>query len=222
LPLDWSSYALADFLMFGPEVFLRLYVRVNQDFWPWPVLAVLLPVLMAWLLACGEPWAKRALLALLGVAWVWSGAGFMLQYYGPINSPVDYFGWGFIAQGTVLGFVALAWRPASYNRDRQRKWRIIAVAWLVALNVLPWLVVMESGAWQALGLFATTPDLTVLASLPCLLLLPRKLRGFLLILPTLWAVFSALTLWTLGMTVLMLLPLASLVLMPFAITLRQR
>lgn len=146
----------------------------------------------------------------------------MLQYYGPINSPVHYFGWGFIVQGAVLGSVALAWRPASSSRNRQQTWRIIALAWLIALNALPWLVVIESGAWQTLGLFAITPDLTTLASLPCLVLLPRKLRVVLLLQLVLWAVFSALTLWTLGMTALVLLPLLTLALTPFAVVLRQR
>lgn len=219
--MEWSTYSLADFLMFGPEVFLRLYVRVNQDFWPRTVLAVLLLVLMAWLLTRDTPGAKRTLLAFLGVAWVCSGAGFMLQYYGPINSPVDYFGWGFIAQGTLLGFIALVWHPKSHRPETSQRW-LIALAWLIATVAAPWLVVMESGEWQALGLFAITPDLTVLGSLFCLLLLPRKLRVFLSLLPALWAVFSALTLWTLGTTLLLLLPLTTLVLMPFAITLRQR
>lgn len=219
--MDWSSYSLADFLMFGPEVFLRLYSRVNQDFWPWPVLAVLASVLMAWLLTLGELWARRAVLALLGMAWVCSGAGFMLRYYGPINSPVEYFGWGFIAQGIALGLTAVVWRPESASPDTSRR-RLIALAWLLVVCLLPWLAVMESGEWQALGLFAITPDLTVLASLFSLLLLPRRLRVFLLLLPALWAVFSALTLWTLGMTVLLFMPLATLALMPFAISSRQR
>ncbi|MEX0605489.1 MAG: DUF6064 family protein [Marinobacter sp.] len=219
--MDWSSYSLADFLMFGPDVFLRLYVRTNQDIWPWPLLAVVLSVVLAWLLTQRQAWAKRAVLALLGVAWAWSGAVFMLQYYGPINSPVVYFGWGFIAQGALLGLIAPTWRPMSYRRIRGWDWRI-ALVWLATVAALPWLVVMESGEWRALALFAITPDLTVLASLPCLLMLPRKLRGFLLFLPALWAIFSALTLWTLGMTTLMIIPLAALVLMPFAIFLNRR
>ena len=219
--MDWSSYSLADFLMFGPEVFLRLYLRVNQDFWPWSLLAVVLSLVMAWLLSRRDPLARRALLMLLGGAWFWCGAGFMLQYYGPINSPVEYFGWGFIAQGIILGLVALLWHPLPVRRNSERQWGR-AIAWLATLGTLPWLVVLESGEWRALGLFATTPDLTVLASLPLMLLLPRTLRALLLLLPVLWAVFSALTLWTLGMTVLMVLPLVTLVLVPITLILRQR
>ena len=37
---DWLSYSLQDFVMFGPQVFLRLFVRINQDLWPWQLLAV--------------------------------------------------------------------------------------------------------------------------------------------------------------------------------------
>ena len=41
---DWLSYSLQDFVMFGPQVFLRLFVRINQDLWPWQLLAVVIAI----------------------------------------------------------------------------------------------------------------------------------------------------------------------------------
>ena len=56
----WLSYSLADFLMFGPEVFLRLFVRINQDIWPWQGVAVVMVIAIGTLLVRGDAMARRS------------------------------------------------------------------------------------------------------------------------------------------------------------------
>lgn len=204
--MDWLSYSLSDFLMIGPEVFLRLFVRVNQDTWPWQGVAVVMAVAVAVSLPRRALWARRLVMAMLAAAWGWSGAGFLLSYYGPVNWPATYFGWGFVGQGLVLGALAvrgLVWRV-------QPGWRFGGV-WLLLVALLPWLAVIESGDRAALGLFATTPDLTVLATVLILWLVPGPVRWLLLVVPLLWSLFSAATLWGLQMYGLLFLPAATLV-----------
>ncbi|NMT64209.1 DUF6064 family protein [Marinobacter orientalis] len=207
----WFSYSLSDFLMFGPEVFLRLFVRINQDFWPWQGGAVAMMVLVAGLLVRGDKPAKRAVLLLLAAAWIWSGAGFLMEYYGPINIPATWFGWAFILQAALLTVAALVWPWDGSPEKPARQWHA-GTAWLAMTALLSLLAVAQSGNWQAIALFGIAPDVTIAASVPCLLLLPRRVRWLFLLLPLLWSVFSAATLWTLGTRLMFVLPLFTLVL----------
>lgn len=209
--MDWFGYSLSDFLMFGPEVFLRLFVRINQDIWPWQGIAVGMMVLIAGLLVRGDRLAKRGILLLLAVGWVWSGAGFLMEYYGPINIPATWFGWAFILQGALLTVAALVWPWDGRSMGPGYRWQAGA-GWLMLTALLPLLVMAQSGNWRAVALFGVTPDLTVTASVPCLLLLPRRVRWLFLLQPLLWSLFSAATLWTLGTRVMFILPAATLAL----------
>jgi len=209
--MDWYSYSLSDFLMFGPEVYLRLFVRINQDFWPWQGIAVVMMVLIAGFLVRGDTLAKRGILLLLAGAWGWSGAGFLMTYYGPINSPATWFGWAFILQSALLTVAALVWPWDGGSAGPARRWQASA-GWLVMAALLPLLAVVQSGNWQAVALFGIAPGVTVAASVPCLLLLPRRVRWLFLLLPLLWSLFSAATLWTLGTRLMFVLPVATLAL----------
>ncbi|MFN2360864.1 MAG: DUF6064 family protein [Marinobacter sp.] len=209
--VDWLSYSLSDFLMFGPEVFLRLFVRINQDLWPAQAIAIVMMVVVAWLLVRGDTLAKRGILLLLAAAWVWSGAGFLMKYYGPINLPAVWFGWAFILQASLLTVAALVWPWDGSTAEPARRWQTGA-GWLLMTAFLPLVAVVQAGNWQAVALFGMTPDLTVAASIPCLLLLPRRVRWLFLLLPLLWCLLSAATLWTLGTKLMFALPAAALAL----------
>lgn len=208
--VDWSSYSLSDFLMFGPEAFLRLFVRINQDVWPWQGIAVVAVLIMAGLLVHGSTLAKRGLLLLLAAAWMGSGAGFLMEYYGPINTPAIWFGWAFLLQAALLTVAALVWPWDETPAGPARRWQA-GLGWLAMVALLPLLVVAQSGNWHAAALFGMTPDVTVAASVPCLLLLPRRVRWLFLVLPLLWSLFSAATLWTLGTRLMFVLPAATIV-----------
>lgn len=209
--VDWLSYSLSDFLMFGPEVFLRLFIRINQDFWPWQGISVVMMLLIAGLLVRGDKLAKRGTLLLLAVAWVWSGAGFLLTYYGPINMPAIWFGWAFILQGALMTVVALVWPWGGGSMAPGGRWRA-GIGWLMMVALLPLLAVAQSGSWLAAAMFGIAPGVTVAASVPCFLVLPRRVRWLFLVLPLIWSLISAATLWTLGTRLMSALPVATLVL----------
>ena len=99
---DWLSYSLQDFVMFGPQVFLRLFVRINQDLWPWQLLAVVMAIFIPVLISRQSRAARRLAVGLMSLAWIVSGYGFLVGYFGPINWPAAWFGWAFVAQGALL------------------------------------------------------------------------------------------------------------------------
>jgi hypothetical protein len=76
---NWLSYSLSDFLMFGPEVFLRLFVRINQEIWPWQGVAVAMVIAIGALLIRGNAMSRRGVLLLEAAACLWSGAGFLVH-----------------------------------------------------------------------------------------------------------------------------------------------
>ena len=45
--------------MFGPQVFLRLFVRINQDLWPWQLLAVVMAIFIPVLISRQSRAARR-------------------------------------------------------------------------------------------------------------------------------------------------------------------
>ena len=213
---NWLSYSLSDFLMFGPEVFLRLFVRINQDIWPWQGVAVAMVIAIGALLIRGNAMSRRGVLLLVAAAWLWSGAGFLVHYYGPINLPATWFGWAFVLQGALLTVAGLFWPwSAATNRPIWSRW-LMGAGWITLMGLSPLITVAQTGDVQAAALFAVTPDVTALGAVPCMLLFPRRVRWLFLLLPLIWSLFSVATLWTLGTSVLAVIPGTTLVLAAMA------
>lgn len=206
--VDWLSYSLQDFLMFGPQVFLRLFIRLNQDVWPWQLLIVLLALVVPWLMCRPAPALRRLAVWLVAAAWIGSGAGFLVRYFGEINWPAVWFGWSFVAQGLLMAALATFchWEAIPKGRTRTFTW-----LWLTGVVALPWLPVLQSGELGALAVFGLTPDVTLAASSLVLAMMPRVLLWSLLPIPLLWVLFSAVTYWELQMVWLLLLPAATVI-----------
>lgn len=207
---DWLSYSLQDFLMFGPQVFLRLFVRINQDCWPWQLLAVPLALLVPWLVRRSGFASRRWALVIAAAAWIASGYGFLVGYYGEISWPAIGFGWAFVAQGVLLAVLAARGIVPELPAGRVG-W--FSFFWLLAVVALPWVTVLQARELKALALFGLTPCVTVVASLMLMALTGRAIRWLLLPLPVLWSVFSAAVFWAMQAWWLMILPLAALILL---------
>lgn len=207
---SWLSYSLQDFVMFGPEVLLRLFIRINEAVWPWQSLWLMAGLLLPWLGCKVAEWPRRLAMALAGLAWIGCGYLFMVRYYGPVNTPATWFGWAFVIEGLLLLMLRGRALPIPLGLP-------LAVAgWLVIL-VLPWLAVLQSGDVRALALFGMAPGVTVAATVLLFARQPLLLRWFLLLVPLAWSLFSALTYWSLGTYWLLGFPLATLILLVVAL-----
>ncbi|MDX1634910.1 MAG: DUF6064 family protein [Marinobacter sp.] len=209
--MTWD-YALSDLVMFTPEVYLRLFVRFNEAVWPLQLVALVAGLAIPLLLTRATVLARKLAVALLALAWIFTGLGFTAEYYAPINWPVTYFGYAFVAQAMVTAAVAGAWRPPARLAPAQGRGRLLLVLWALVLLVLPWLTPATAGEASAIALFGLTPDVTATGSLLLAPLLTRAWRWLLVLLPLLWCLFSLLTLYTLGLALAMLVPLAGILL----------
>lgn len=217
-----TGYSLSDLLMFTPEVYLRLFVRFNEAVWPLQLLALAAGLAIPVLLTQRFPLARRLAVMLLALAWIATGLGFMGNFYAPINWPVGYFGFAFVAQAMLVGAVAgFFYLPDRISLRAGRGPWLIGF-WLASLLGLPWLTVLATGQLAGLAVFGMTPDVTATASVAALVLLPRRLRWLLLVIPLVWCLFSTATLYALNMQVPMLVPLAGVVMGIVAVFLRDR
>lgn len=208
---DWLSYSLQDFLMFSPDVFLRLYVRLNQDAWPGQLGLVLLALAVPWLLRRSQQGLRRGGIVLVALAWMGCGFGFLWRYYGEINWPAQWFGGIFVAQGLLLAAVALLSELRAMPEGRTGTMAWLAGAWLGAVLLLPWLTVMQSGQVEALAVAGLFPGPTIAAGSLVLVVVSSPWRWLLLLVPVVWALFSAATYWALQLHWLQGFPVAALV-----------
>ncbi len=209
--MPWD-YALSDLVMFTPEVYLRLFVRFNEAVWPMQLVALVAGLAIPILLTRPTVLARKLAVVLLALAWIVTGLGFMAEYYAPINWPVSYFAYAFVAQAMVLAAVAGVWQPPVRLAPGHGPGGTLLGLWLLVLVVLPWLTVAATGELAALALFGLTPDLTATGSLLLAPLLPRARRWLVILLPLVWCLFSLLTLYTLDLTLALLVPLGGVVL----------
>ncbi|WP_457809213.1 hypothetical protein [Kushneria sp. EE4] len=197
------DYALGDFLMFTPEVYLRLFERTNEalgrGLWAAMIALLAVPVLL---------WQKSLLVRRLvpvamAAGWALTAALFMLRFYAPINWPVGPFGWVFALEAGLLMVVALRVPPARVGLTALAVWSAVLLALACA-------TVHETDTWQAIALPGVTPDMTAAATAVLLMAWPRRVRWGLLVIPLLWCVFSALGHWAMGLWWPLAVPVAGL------------
>ncbi|BES72428.1 DUF6064 family protein [Marinobacter nanhaiticus D15-8W] len=195
------SYDLRDFLMFTPEVYLRLFERLNDTLgpWFWPVVLAILaiPAMLCW----RALWVRRLAVVMVSLGWGVTATLFMHRYYAPINWPVSYFAWAFAVEALVL--LAMGWgtppRPVRFGR------MLVSVGLLLGMSLL---TAWSAADWGAIALPGLTPDMTALATLVLLAGVTRTWRVLLLFVPLIWCLFSVLTHWALGLLLPMVVPAA--------------
>lgn len=192
---DLSTYSLTDFIPLTPEVYFRLFVRLNDYAWPAHILAVALGFGALWALSRGR---GRLFSAALAACWIWVGYAFHLSLYAELNWAATYFGWAFIIQGGLLlssGFTGRFDPPGGAPTKGPGRYGL-AVA-LLALVAFPIVGIVDGQNWRGIQVFGVAPDPTALFTLGALLIAERT-PWHLLAIPILWAVVTGATAWTLG------------------------
>lgn len=173
-------------LPFSREAFLAVFAQYNQGIWPAQALLLLLALFAVWAAGRGRPWSGRAVAAVLGLLWLWTGAVYHWTFFTALNPPAWAFGALVIAQGLAFLWVG-AWRGRLEFR-----WRADAYGWTgaaliaYALAVYPALAVLFGHAYPAMPTFGA-PCPTTIFTFGLLLWTPHLAR-WLLAIPFAWSV----------------------------------
>lgn len=183
---EWPSYRLEDFLLFSPRVYWRLFESHNEAVWPAHLAAIVGAAVVLTLVFRGRVGALTGTMLLLAAGWL--NALFLLRAYVQINwaaAPAIYL---FALQSALLagaGLVGPRWtitpRPMG--------------AALCLFGAIAYPVITGAGApWRA-QMAGIMPDPTAIATLGCLMMIQGRGAWLLAIIPLLWCLMSAVTLY---------------------------
>lgn len=212
---EWWTYRPADFLMFSPQAYARVFEAVNAAWWPWQGLVLVLGLLGLALLAGLAGLASgRAWLAVgcgLGLAWALCAGVFVQGHYVAINWAAASFVPAFGVLAAALPLLAWLVRDGRPAHPGRRRVALALAVWALLLH--PLVTALSGPGWLRAEFVALTPDPTALATAAWMLALPQAPAGrrkvLVTVLATLlsawvwatllaWGVFSGVLLWALG------------------------
>lgn len=192
----WLDYALADFLLFSPSTYWRLFQQLNGAVWPAHI--AIYGVLAGLVFAVASGWRQAGLAVgvALAVGWAIVAQLFFTSYYAPINFAVGWiipFAW---AQAAALIILTPGLR---FEAPARLPWPPYG---LVCLAIAYPLVGYFSGRPFAQGEVAgLAPDPTAILTLGLLGLAGRGWRRLALsVFPIVWLLLSAITLHAMEIT----------------------
>jgi hypothetical protein len=192
---EWWTYRPSDFLLFSPRTYFRLAESYNLEVWPGQVVAVAAALLLVALAWRGSRRAGRLIALALACAWALVAWRFHWTLYATINWAAVYFAMAFGAQAALLVGAAFL-DGLRFDRRPPARRRYAGLALVVLALALQPLAALMLGRpllqLEAAGLF---PDPTALVTLG-LLLIAGRAHGALFLVPVLWCLVSAATLWT--------------------------
>lgn len=191
---EWWTYSLGSFLMFSPQVYYRLFESLNRAWWPLPLVALALGVLMLGLILLRHPQSGRIIALLMGGASLFVAWAYFAQRYADIHLAGQLFAATFALQGLLVW-----WLGARRARFMPGSGPAVAAGRvLLGVAVIGWplLALNRDRGWQQAEVFALAPDPTAAAMLAVLLVCGG--HWLLGLVPVLWLLFSAATLWSMG------------------------
>lgn len=214
---QWWTYKLADFLLFSPQTYYRLFELYNSDIWPAQILALVLGVSILLLARWHPLWHGRAIAAILAALWIWVAWAYHLQRYASINWAATYFAGGFAIEAALLIWIGVVRDKLTFIPATRTLYRAGTSVYLFALIALPLIGPLVGRKWTHMEILGIAPDPTALATLGILLLTSGRTFWELLVIPILWCAISAAFLWTMKSPDALVLPLAALVGLLFAL-----
>ena len=188
---EWSTYGLSDFLMFSPQAYWRLVARYNAAWWP---------AQLAGVVACGvllrialRGGSLRVALAILAIAWAFTGWAFHWERYAEIFLGARWIAAACGVEAALLLAAIFAARSAGTPSPAR-----MTGALLIALALLfPLLSFAQGRGWPEAEVFGFLPDPTALATLGVLLAIARRtsVRLVLALVPALSLLLGLATRW---------------------------
>ena len=194
---EWWTYQLSDLILFSSHTYYRLIELYNTAIWPLQIIAIIIGCTVLVLVWRRPHWHGKAITIILALSWLWIAWSFHWQRFANIHWVASYFALGFIIQALLLIWVGVIKNHMTINLDNIAS-QFTGLGILgFAIAIQPFIMMLTGNIWKQVELFALTPDPTVTASIGVLLLTDIRKHWWLTIIPLVWCVISAATLWAL-------------------------
>lgn len=186
-------------LPFTAEQFHAVFRAYNEALWPAPLALSALGVSAVLLLWLQRRWSSRAIAAILGILWLWSGILYHQVFFAAINPQADVFTAIFLLGALVFLRQGL-WRD-ELKFEPGRSIRCICGALLIGFSLLGYPVwsSLTGHAYPELPTFGL-PCPTTLFTLGMLGFAARPYPRAPLAMPVLWALIGGQAAWLLEVT----------------------
>jgi hypothetical protein len=194
---EWWTYEPADFLLFSPRVYWRMFELHNTALWPLQLVTLAAGVLAIVLVARRPRGHGRWIAFVLAVIWAFVGWSFLWTRYTTINWAAAYVAPAFALEALLLFLAGAVTDKLTFDRRGPVCWTghlLLAFA----LAGQPLLAPLLGRVWTSAEIFGIAPDPTAIGTLGLLLLARGRLLALLIPIPLLWCLLSGITLWTLG------------------------
>ena len=200
---DILSYRLNHLMPMSPEVYLRLFERINDIYWPLPVFALLFGFAIVWLALRQH---VRLCYALLAIVWLWQGYSFHLTFFAEINWAAHYFAMVFFIQAALF-FVAVFTHKNRVSIQTRPLYATKAKLILISLSAIPLILYpaltgLMHQTFIGAHCFAFSPQPTLLLTFMMLTFItssPRWLWVFVVICIMLYTLIDFAMGWYLGL-----------------------
>lgn len=213
---DLLTYSLSDFLLFSPETYFRLFELHNAAIWPAQLMTLALGIAILALLRRPGVRQGRAIAGVLAACWLWVAYAFHLNRYATINWAAGYAAAAFALQALLLAWTGVVRGRLVFHFAGNIAGMTGVGLFLFGLAIQPLLGPLVGRSWRGVELFGAAPDPTVIATLGLLTTADRVPLGLLAV-PALWCVVGGATLWAMGASDALVLPLAAVVSLVLAV-----
>ncbi|MFC5068895.1 DUF6064 family protein [Flaviflagellibacter deserti] len=194
---EWWTYRLHDFLLFSPRVYWRVFELHNEAVWPLQILTMAAGVAILILLVRPRPRSHKIISFLMAMLWIWVAWSFLWNRYASINWAAPYVVPAFLIEAALFLWVGCYRGTLRFPGPGTRRAVGLGVV-VYAVFVHPLVALFAGRPIEAAEVFGIAPDPTAIATLGLAVLVPRLGVGwFLVVIPALWCIASAVTLYAL-------------------------
>ncbi len=207
---EWWTYTLADFLMFSPRTYWRLFELYNVAIWPAQLVGVAFGLALVALIHGNRAHRDRIIAGLIAACWLWIAWAFHTQRYAQINWAATWFAAAFALQAALLVTLGVLAGRIVLETVNVRARRIASLVIILAVLGYPLLAPLAGRPWSTAEVFGVAPDPTAIATVAVMALVRGRLRWLLLAVPLSWCAIAAATLWVMDAPQAMVVAAATL------------